>query len=49
MKELTVGELIEKLSTFDKNAIINVEDSDGYAFPIQIIQRENALVIKAVE
>ena len=45
MKEMTVGELIDELKKFDDKTIINVEDCDGYAFPIKIIQRENALVI----
>lgn len=45
MKEMTVCELIDELKKFDGKTIINVEDSDGYAFPIKIIQRENALVI----
>ena len=45
MKEMTVRELIDELKKFDGKTIINVEDCDGYAFPIKIIKRENALVI----
>ena len=45
MKEMTVCELIDELKKFDDKTIINVEDCDGYAFPIKIVKRENALVI----
>ena len=45
MKEMTVCELIDELKKFDDKTIINVEDCDGYAFPIKLVKRENALVI----
>lgn len=45
MKELTICELIGELKKYDDKTIINVEDNDGYAFPIKILKRENALVI----